>query len=67
MFCLVDYGKVLYSANEPEQNSNASNVKRNLNSMNIHLTVFEVDSMCLHYLDFCDYSIIFCLSLVNNR
>ena len=29
-------------------------VKKNLNSMNIHLTVFEVDSFCLHYLDFCD-------------
>ena len=55
MFCLVDYRKVLCSANELEQNSNASKVKRNLNSMNIHLTVFKVDLLCLHYLDFCDY------------
>ena len=30
-------------------------VKKSLNSMNIHLTVFKVDSLCLHYLDFCDY------------
>ena len=30
-------------------------VKKSLNSMNIHLTVFKVDSLCLHYLDFCDH------------
>ena len=64
MFCQVDYGKVLSPVNELEQNSNASNVKRNLNLMNIHLTVFEVDSLCLHYLDFCDY---YLLSVINKQ
>lgn len=64
MFCQVDYGKVLCSANELEQNSNASNIKRNLNLMNIRLTVFEVDSLCLHYLDFCDY---YLLSVINKQ
>ena len=62
MFCLVDYRKVLCSANDLEQNSNASKVKRNLNSMNIHLTVFKVDLLCLHYLDFCDYYLLSVIS-----
>lgn len=62
MFCLVDYRKVLCSANELEQNSNASKVKRNLNSMNIHLTVFKVDLLCLHYLNFCDYYLLSVIS-----
>ena len=62
MFCLVDYRKVLCSANELEQNSNASKVKRKLNSMNIHLTVFKVDLLCLHYLDFCDYYLLSVIS-----
>ena len=62
MFCLVDYRKVLCSANELEQNSNVSKVKRNLNSMNIHLTVFKVDLLCLHYLDFCDYYLLSVIS-----
>ena len=37
-------------------------VKKNLNSMNIHLTVFKVDSLCLHYLDFCVYYLLSVIS-----
>ena len=37
-------------------------VKKNLNSMNIHLTVFTVDSLCLHYLDFCVYYLLSVIS-----
>ena len=37
-------------------------VKKNLNSMNIHLIVFKVDSLCLHYLDFCVYYLLSVIS-----
>ena len=37
-------------------------VKKNLNSMNIPLTVFKVDSLCLHYLDFCVYYLLSVIS-----
>ena len=37
-------------------------VKKNLNSMKIHFTVFKVDSLCLHYLDFCVYYLLSVIS-----
>ena len=37
-------------------------VKRNLDSTNIHLTVFKVDSLCLHYLDFYVYYLLSVIS-----
>ena len=40
-------------------------VKKNLNSMNIDLTVLEVDSLCLQII-LTFVTIIFCLSLVKN-